>query len=428
MTQLTTVNRRDFLRRGASFVALGATVPSFLAHTVYAAGRRGRRLRGTQRILVVVQLAGGNDGLSTIIPVTNDDYYRLRPKLAVAPKGTLTINDDLAFPGSATGLKKLYDGGLVSIIQNVGYPNPNRSHFHSMDIWHTASPDGKQRDGWLGRYFDNQCRGEDSCDPQRGIAVMPETPLAMRGRKFMPLAFSDPTDLSWQAAVPRRTAAQTVEAMNQPQPGDPQQPVTELQYLRRVALKARISSEQIYRATAGRTHNPPTPRARRPRRRGGALAASLDTVANLIGAGIQAGVYYVSHGGYDTHANQSNTHARLMGELGEALSGFMQRLKSQGDLDRVLVMTFSEFGRRVAENASGGTDHGTAAPMMLIGPRVKPGVVGPNPQLTNLDAGDLRYALDFRDVYATVLQDWLDASPQIILNRPAGAIDCIRRG
>lgn len=416
------IHRRDFLRNGASLVALGATVPSFLANTVLAAGKSGRRFRDDERILVVLQLAGGNDGLNTIVPITNDAYYRARPKLGIKKDNTLRINDDLGFNDAAKGFKDLFDAGYLSLIQNVGYPNPNRSHFHSMDIWHTASPDGSQHNGWLGRYFDNQCRGSDGCDAQRGVALMPQSPLALRGERFMPLAFEEPDELSWSSAVPGPDTGRVVRELNQPQPGDPAKPVTELQYLRRVALKARISSEQIHDATRSRQ---PSRGVRR--RRGGQLAESLQTVADLIGAGIKAQVYYVSHGGYDTHANQANSHGRLLGELADAVSQFMQTLKSRGDHQRVLIMSFSEFGRRVAENGSGGTDHGAAAPMMLISPAVKGGVVGANPDLSNLDAGDIRYGVDFRDVYAEVLHRWLGASPEKLINRPTGALDLFDR-
>lgn len=421
MISSDSINRRDFLRNGASLVALGATVPSFLAESVYASAKR--KSRSDERILVVLQLAGGNDGLNTIVPVTNDDYYRARPKLAIAKDKTLRINDDLGFADSAKGFKDLFDAGYMSLIQNVGYPNPNRSHFHSMDIWHTASPDGRQHEGWLGRYCDNQCAGAGGCDAERGIALMPQTPLAMRGKRFMPLSFESPDDLSWQSAVPGRDTGEVVRELNQPQPGDPPQPQSELHYLRRVALKARISSEQIHQATRGRTGSAGS---RRPRR-GGRLSQSLQTVADLIAAGIKAKVYYVSHGGYDTHANQANSHGRLLTELSSALSQFVQRLKSQRDLDRVMIMSFSEFGRRVAENGSGGTDHGAAAPMMLVGSQVKAGVVGSNPDLKNLDAGDLRYGVDFRDVYAEVLRRWLSTSPENLINRKSGALNLIKR-
>lgn len=421
MSDKSNINRRDFLLNTASFVALSATVPAFLASTVHAQTRRGRRGRfnADDRILVVIQLAGGNDGLNTIVPITNDTYYKLRPRLAIKPADTLKLNDDLGLHGNTTGLKQLYDAGLLNIVQGVGYPNPNRSHFKSMDIWHTASPDGRFHDGWLGRYFDNQCRGEDECEPSRGIALMKEAPLALRGKDFLPLTFEDPSSLAWRSAVPNAPTGAAVTALNQPRPGDARKKEASLEYLRRVALKARLSAEEIDAATRGRRAGANF--GRNP------LARSLETVSQLIAAGLQTRIYYVSHGGYDTHAGQANRHGNLLRDFADALAAFLLEIKSQGNLDRVLVMTFSEFGRRAAENASAGTDHGAAAPMFLAGGPVKAGIHGPNPDLANLDQGDVRYGVDFRDVYATVLFDWLSVRSNLVLGDPRPSLPLIAR-
>lgn len=420
MTTHRNSSRRDFLIKGASFVALGATVPMFLQNTVLAANksRRGRRIKDSDRILVVLQLAGGNDGLNTIVPVTNDAYYAARPKLAIKPADTLALNPDFAVNGNAVGLKRLYDDGYLSVIHGVGYPNPNRSHFKSTDIWSTASPAGKQHEGWLGRYFDNTCRGEDPPDSTTGIALMKESPLAMQGERFMPLAFEKPESLNWTAAVRAGSTGKVVTALNKPKRGDSAKAETSHEFLRRVALEARLSAEQIQAATHGRKDNTRFPNSD--------IGRSLQTVYRLIGAGLSTRVYYLSHGGYDTHARQENKHANLMRDLGEGLHGFVQALKARGDLDRVTVMVFSEFGRRVAENASGGTDHGAAAPMFVLGGKVKGGIHGAMPDMTKLDKGDLRFTTDFRSVYSTVLEDWLKVDPARIVGSSFPKLDLIR--
>jgi len=414
------IDRRNFLKNSATLVGLGATVPAFLQQTVLAAARAGRsRFKKDDHILLVVQLAGGNDGLNTIVPVTNDEYYKLRPRLALPKDDTLKLTSDLHLHGSASALKALYDDGYLAILQNVGYPNPNRSHFRSMDIWHTASPDGRKHNGWLGRFFDNTCRGADGCDATNAIALMGESPLALRGDRFLPLAFEDPGDLGWRAAVPNQPTGQAVAKLNQPKPRAPAKPRNELEYLRRVALKARLSADDIHRATAGGSAGAEFPN--RP------FARSLETVARLIGANLPTRVYYVSQGGYDTHVNQVRTHARLLDELGRGLQAFMAAMKVQGNLDRVLILTFSEFGRRVAQNASEGTDHGAAAPAFLLGSGVKSGLHGSAPDLKNLLRGDLRYKIDFRSIYASVLDHWLGTPSDRILGGSFPTLDLFTR-
>ncbi len=421
MTTPHNSSRRDFLFKGASFVALGATVPMFLQNTVLAANknRRGKRIKDSDRILVVLQLAGGNDGLNTIVPVTNDAYYAARPKLAIKPGDTLALNADFGLNGQAVGLKRLFDDGYLSVIHGVGYPNPNRSHFKSTDIWSTASPSGKMHEGWLGRYFDNTCRGADPPDSTSGIALMKESPLAMLGEKFMPLAFERPESLNWTAAVRASSTGKVVTALNKPKRGDSKDAETSHEFLRRVALEARVSAEQIQAATRVRKDSASFPNSQ--------LGRSLQTVYRLIGADLNTRVYYLSHGGYDTHARQENKHANLMRELGEGLNGFVRALKARGDLDRVTVMVFSEFGRRVAENGSAGTDHGAAAPMFVVGGKVQGGIHGTMPDMTQLDRGDLRFTTDFRSVYASMLEDWLKVDPAKILGGAFKPLDLIRK-
>jgi uncharacterized protein (DUF1501 family) len=403
--------RRVFLQKGLTLLAVSSTIPSFLDQTVMALAdpldtKNTAQASGKDgRILVVVQLSGGNDGLSTVIPYGDDAYHNGRGSLAHDGDSVLKINDYLGLNNKLTGLMDLMHQGNLSIVQGVGYPNPNRSHFRSMDIWQSAQP---ERDvagsGWLGRYFDNTCPG---CDPRVGVAIGDQVPLAMQGERVMPLSFEHPDayryrgiDSSGYMALNQLPTAPTVR------PDAPITPASQLDFLHRTAMDAQISSDQILRIT--RAH------------RGGTypnneFGSGLQTVAAMIAGGLPTRVYYVSLGGFDTHVNQTPRHDPLMQQLSQGISAFWSDLKAQGNDDRVLMMTFSEFGRRVQANASGGTDHGAAAPMFLIGKSVQNGIVGNHPSMTELDQGDLRYLIDFRSVYASVLQNWLQTPSKPIL-------------
>ena len=404
--------RRRFIRDGLSLIGMGASVPSFLCSTVEAlAGPESSVPAGRSsdhRILVVLQMAGGNDGLNTIIPIRQDPYYRARPTLAIKPDKALSLDQELGFHPSAVGLKSLFDDGYLSIVRGVGYPNPNRSHFKSTDIWATGAPDGRQHEGWLGRYFDHECSGQDPIDPKLGLALVQEAPLAMRGSRFLPIAFEKAERLSLQGIGGDPVTAKVIRAFNRPDEDQVSPPSTTLEFLRRTALDAQLSAEEIRTAattSAGKVSFP-----------GSALGKSLRTIHRMIAGGLPTRVYYASLGGFDTHANQGGRHGGLLADLGKSLRAFVAALKSSGDLDRTLLMTFSEFGRRVQENASRGTDHGAAAPMFLVGSQVHPGLHGQSPSLDRLRDGDLAYTVDFRRVYATVLQDWLKSDPVKILH------------
>lgn len=380
--------RREFLHRGLALAGAGATVPMLLQRTALAVERpgdaargRSRRAGGDERILVVVQLAGGNDGLNTVIPVRQDAYYRLRPHLAVPKSKALRLTDDLSLNPAAADLKRLYDDGHLAIVQGVGYPNPNRSHFRSTDIWETASPDNREHKGWIGRYFDHVCTGAEPCPPARAVALTQQTPLALQGDRFAGIAFTNAQSLSWRGSRPREVAD---------------------------ALDAQVSADHVRRAARGAS------RGGYPR---GPFGASLELIARMIAAGLPTRVYYASLGGFDTHSGQATRHPQLLTQLAEGLRAFRDDLAHNGDLDRVLVMTFSEFGRRVAENASGGTDHGEAAPMLLVGSKVRAGAHGEHPDLERLHRGDVAFDVDFRRVYAAMLGTWLGADPSKVLGR-----------
>lgn len=400
-------SRRDFLTGGLTLLSAAGTLPIFLGQTARAlaatqTGRRGKS--DAHRVLVVVQLAGGNDGLNTIVPYTNDFYHRNRPRLALGKDACRPLADGIGVPDAATGLKELFDAGRMSVVQGVGYPNPNRSHFTSMDIWHTADPELKAHEGWLGRYFDARCRGDDPApDPVEGIALLEETPAALKGDRFSPLTFEDPDRLTWRGGRDDAEAREVFRKLNNI---DGDLPATDRaleQFLQRAALKAQVGADQIRSAARGT------------RGRAGQLGRTLEMVARMIAADLPTQVYYVSMGGFDTHSGQQARHRRLIAEFSSAMKDFVDDLARDKLLDRVLVVTFSEFGRRVQENASGGTDHGEAAPMMLFGSRLRPGLHEKHPDLSRLHRGDLAYGVDFRRVYATVLREWLRADHKQIL-------------
>jgi len=424
--------RRKFLRTSLLGAAASWTLPVFLEKTFFAlnalaADSLTQVTTGKDgTILVVLQLAGGNDGLNTVVPFADDAYHRARPRLALPADKILRLDSYAGLNPKLTGLKSLFDEGHLAIVQGVGYPNPNRSHFRSTEIWQTASDvDRNESEGWLGRYFDNCCAG---ADPTVGIAIGNEMPQAFAARQPTGVVFSRPEEFRFESSEDSGAEMSAEEKfyrqLNQPDEpglaatdggsigaisGAASSDLSTIDFLERTALDAQISSDKILAIARKSQSAVPYPASR--------LGNSLSLIARLIGGGLTTRVYYVSQGGFDTHAGQQNAHDRLMGELNGALSAFAVDLRAQGNFDRVLLMTFSEFGRRVAENANGGTDHGTAAPMFVLGGRVKPGLFGSYPSLTSLDNGDLRFSTDFRSVYGTVLETWLHAPSAAVLGR-----------
>jgi uncharacterized protein (DUF1501 family) len=404
--------------------AVSWTLPIFLEKTFFmldaaAADAPGQTPTGRDNtILVVLQMAGGNDGLNTVVPHADDAYYKARPVIGVQPGDVLILDDLVGLHPGLTGLKALYDDGHLAIVQGVGYPNPDRSHFRSTDIWQSATDaDRYDSHGWIGRYFDNSCQG---ADPTVGVAIGSEMPMAFAGTNPTGIAFARPDQLRWAAGGGNREVDALFRDLNRPEEtaagatigaigADGQRSGSTLDFLQRVALDAQISADKVsaiagrFRAVAGYPSSP--------------LGQNLGLVARLIAGGLPTRVYYVSQGGYDTHTQQIGTHDRLLADLGNSLAAFVKDLKAQGNFDRVVLMTFSEFGRRVSQNASNGTDHGAAAPLFVLGGNVKPGLYGRCPSLTELDRGDLIFNVDFRSVYATVLEQWLKAPSEKILGR-----------
>ncbi len=420
--------RRVFLQRGLALLAVAPTIPTFLDQTVMAlsspfdisqtqlpSGKDGK-------ILVVVQLGGGNDGLSMVTPYGDDAYYQARTRISHPANQILKIDGYLGLHPSLAPIKDLFDNGEMAIVQGVGYPNPNRSHFRAMDIWQSAQPDrDSPSDGWIGRYFDNTCPG---CDPHVGVSVGQTLPLAMQGDRVMPVNLEraesyrynghDKTHYLELNKFDETAAASTggFGNMTVPVPIPPgakpaESEATQLDFLHRTAMDAQLSSDQIFRVMRNHVSASTYP--------AGEFGAGLKMVASMIAGGMPTRVYYVTLTGFDTHSGQLNRHDVLMKQLADGLAAFWKDLKAQKNDDRVLVMTFSEFGRRIEENASNGTDHGAAAPMIVLGGSIQQGLVGRHPSLTDLDQGDLKYGIDFRSVYASVLQDWLETPSKPIL-------------
>lgn len=418
--------RREFLNR-LLFLTAGASAPFFLSRTTWAldeqpAGAMTRSLPGMRdgRILVVIQLGGGNDGLNTVVPYAMDEYHRARRTLGLVNDRVLKLTDVIGLHPGLGKLRALYDRGRLAIVQGVGYPNPDRSHFRSMDIWQTADPaSAAVTCGWLGRYLDNACPGCDPrgkrVNPMAGINIGGWMPVALKSARGLSIALNDPDSFRWQPLAgserDRQQSAETFARLNRVVArnlADPQ--VARLDFLSRVAMNAQLSSDRVRdvarKFNRGQGGYPPT-----------GLGRQLQQVSQFIACEMPTRLYYVSLGGFDTHANQSGAHERLLNELAEACAAFDRDLENRDQAGQVLVMTFSEFGRRVAENASGGTDHGAAAPLFVFGGKVKGGIYGAHPSLAadQLDRGDVRFHTDFRQVYATVLENWLGAKAPPIL-------------
>ena len=392
--------RRDFLRqglRGTGFLAFSRVAPAFLTRMAYA----GIPSPETDRtILVVLQLAGGNDGLNTVVAFEDDRYYRLRPKLAINPTEVIQLSNTLGFHPAMGAMAELYREGKLSIIQNVGYPNPNRSHFRSTEIWETASEsDEYLPSGWLGRYFDNACSGKATPEVPVGIHIGDQLPQSFLGRTPHNV-FG--VNRRLDSGTPRKY--ELLPTLTQTEPANANEA-----YLQHTLMDALVTEERVARIT--QSYRPET---NYPRNR---LALALRGVAAMIAARLETRVFFVSHSGYDTHTNQEQNHRRLLGELSAALSAFQQDLEGHGLQDQVLTMTFSEFGRRPGENNGGGTDHGTAAPLFVMGSRLKSSLIGTPPDLDVGRNQDLEFSTDFRSVYGTIIERWFGCPSAPILGR-----------
>ena len=354
---------------------------------------------GTFKRLVIIQLSGGNDGLNTVIPYRNDLYYQKRPRIALPKSAVLRLTDDTGLHPELTGLKALYDQGFVSILNGVGYPNPNRSHFRSMDIWQTASgSDEYLQTGWIGRILDHQ-----NGHPHDAIETDDQLSLTLKGEKHNGIAAKDPKILYRMAADPffKKTLSYQKDAhLNEHNLG----------YLYRTLIDTESSANYIFQTTKTYKNTQSYPN--------NPLAKQLKTVAQYINSGLDTKIFYTSLGGFDTHVAQNNRQKRLMKIYSESILPFVKELRENNTFKDTLIMTFSEFGRRVSENAAGGTDHGTANNVFIIGESLKKqGIYNDLPRLDNLDSnGDLIHTIDFRRIYATILKNWLQIDQMKILN------------
>jgi uncharacterized protein (DUF1501 family) len=461
------LNRRQFLThtlKGSSLIAFGSVVPSFVAGAAEAAKA------GKDRILVVLELTGGNDGLNTVIPYGDDLYHKARPTLRYRKDDVIRIDDHCGLNPGLRGLEEMRGNGQLAIVQGVGYPNPNRSHFESMDVWQSADPRGKLASGWLGRSMgavkvregeivgihlgadqlplalQGSATGTPTIDPARPYELIldgkvhnfrdlrldgvespevetvteekieasdpKEGEAAGKEKQIKPSKGPDPK--AQKAAEKHRAERMTLIKDLTGQAADPRNDM--LQFVRRSALQTYTAVDRL-RSLMIQRPQPEEDIRFYSGRRENALATKLGLIARIIRAGFGTRIFYLALDGFDTHANQRRDHEKLLEQLGSAVAGFFGQLRKSGDTDRVVLMTFSEFGRRVQENGSKGTDHGAGSCLFVAGPKVKGGLVGKQPGLAreNLDAGDLRYQIDFRQVYATLLDRWLECDSRPVL-------------
>jgi uncharacterized protein (DUF1501 family) len=400
MSELT---RRSFLRAGlaaAPLVALAPTVPLFVAR-----GARVGDTADTGRVLVVVELVGGNDGINTVVPFADEGYAKHRKALRLPREQLVRLDDHVGLHPALKPLARAWEDGQLAIVQGASYPNPSRSHFVSRAVWHTArrETDQEQDIGWLGRGLDG---AGDRLAPAVSVSEGTVAPVALRGRLRSCVSVRRLEECRLAAELPRGGPAALLPT------GEPRGDDL-LAYARRAAVHAAATADLLAdpKLASGGPPYPATP-----------LGRHLQVVARAIKAGLKASTYYVTHGGgefgegdYDTHAGQLPTHAALLTELAEGWAALLSDLQASRLDDRVALLAFSEFGRRVHENASGGTDHGTAGPVLLLGGRVLGGLVGAMPRLLELEDGDLKWSVDFRRVYATVLEGWLGVSAKAAL-------------
>jgi uncharacterized protein (DUF1501 family) len=370
------MNRRNFLSLTGTFTGGLLVLPEFL----HAFGSQSNLVTGEQCV-VFIQLNGGNDGLNTFVPYENPLYYDLRPKIGLSKESVIGKNKGMAFHPALKNFATMQQNGDLSVIQNVGYPEPIRSHFRSQEIWQTATDSNQYlNEGWLGRYLDLQCKEHQ---PTAGINLDSIDNLALKGVEPNSITVKDPNRFKV-----RTENEETVKLSDNPQ----------LDFVRKIANSVSEGSDEIQKALAKSKTELTYPKT--------GLSKNLEWIARLIKGNLNSKVYYTSLSGFDTHDNQLAIHNNKLTELNDAIYSFYQDIKQANVLQNVTVVVFSEFGRRVKDNGNG-TDHGTAAPMFIIGGNNKGKIIGNNPNLSNLDNGDLKYEIDFRSVYASLLQNKL---------------------
>jgi uncharacterized protein (DUF1501 family) len=398
-------NRREFLKTSmasGALVSWGLTVPAFLSRTA-AAAPMADRPGAKDTILVVIQLTGGNDGLNTVIPYADEEYGKLRPTLRQNKAQVKKLNDHVGLHPSMGGLAGLLNDQALCVVQGVGYPNPSQSHFRSMDIWQAGNTAETSTEGWIGKALKHA--------PATGAFHLSDnnesSPLALTGAPVRVPSLSSLEDFQLRttaaSSADKKEQRNLIETAAKIGTGQPNL----LDFVKRTAVNTYDASRRLREIATN--YQPKAPYPNTP------LANRLKLAAQLIDADLGARLFYVSIDGFDTHANQMTTHGNLLQQLSDAMTAFYKDLAARGHKDRLLLMTFSEFGRRAHENGSKGTDHGSAAPMFLVGGKVKAGVVGEHPSLTKLEMGNLRHHTDFRQVYAAVLDQWLGVPSRDVL-------------
>lgn len=396
------INRKTFIQT-SSLAAASFLFPNFLkALTLPEA------IAMNGKTLIILQLSGGNDGLNTIIPVKNDIYYKVRNQISIKENDALRLTDEAGINPNLKFFKELYDNGELAVMNNVGYPDPNKSHFRSMDIWQSASASNQFiNTGWLGRYLDEACH---NCQkPTQAIEIDDLLSLAMKGDNNKAIAFRDPKKLydNSQETLYKKLAADNHEHEHDL-----------ASYLYNTLGNAISNSGYIFEESKAKPTDKTYPNTQ--------IGKDFKTIASLIKSDINTQVYYLSTGSFDTHTNQNSRQNQLFKNISDAAEIFTKDMKENGKFQDVMIMTFSEFGRRVTQNASNGTDHGTANQMFFIsGSLKKKGLLNPLPDLENLSYGDLIYTEDFRKIYATILKKWLHSDDQKILGKPNGYYDFI---
>jgi uncharacterized protein (DUF1501 family) len=407
------LNRRQFLGRtlaGSSLLALGATVPGFLARTAFAAES------GKDTILVVIEMTGGNDGLNMVIPYADDLYHKARPTLHWTKEQVVKVDDYIGLNPGMRSFEKGIKEGQVAIVQGVGYPNPDRSHFESMDVWHSADPKRQISTGWIGRSV------PDLQDKKGNVPVVQigpnRLPLALQGAPGGVVSINNQQpyklDLGPGDASQHKARRRLMEDLAQPAEASGNEDL--LQFVQRRQLQTYTTLDRLQEVLQNQQQNEQFFSQENGQfYQAGSLPQKLNLMARLIEKGFGTRVFYTSIDGFDTHSGQAEPHRRLLGEVADGITNFFNTLQRTGHDKRVVVMTFSEFGRRVQENGSRGTDHGAGSCLFVVGPAVKGGPVTKHPSLSDLDAGDLKWPTDFRRVYATLLDGWLGVDSTAVL-------------
>lgn len=411
------VTRRDFLTQGLGLVGVGTVLPNFLVHSAMAGAQTQG---GGHRVLVVLEMSGGHDGPSGLVPYAMDGYHRLRRVTRIAENQVIRLNDEVGLHPNLKPFKELLDEGRFAVVPGVGYPNPNYSHEQAMYIWHTGDPAKRlniydagggaggggrsEAAGWIGRYSDAAFKDDADIQPTIAVGSTGSRNWLMDARHRPCMNIGDPAAFGFRYGQ-KEPLYQRLNAVDAAR----ENPISDLEYITVTAMRANATSQRVQEAAArAKTNNANYPNS--------GLANALRTVGALIGGGLSARVYFVRQGGYDTHAGQKPAHDRLMADLAGSIAAFNRDMTGQGHADRVLLMTFSEFGRTVAENNSQGTDHGSATPMFLVGAGLKPGVHGRHPSYEHFNPqGHFIPTHDFRSVYATVLEKWLGTRSQAVL-------------